>query len=204
MRIKFYGKPKEITTVATSGGVDSMVLLHFLKNAGHKPQMAFFHHGTKTSNEALVFLKDISKKWNLDLIVGNIDGEKSKKESLEEWWRNQRYEFLSRFKLVALGHHLNDVAETYLFSTLNGKTKTIPAKRDNIIRPLIMTSKKDILEWAKVKEVPYIEDKTNSDLKYPRNAIRHEIIPMIEKYVNKGFIKMLRRKIMEGVNNERC
>lgn len=194
MRLNFLGKPKDINAVAVSGGVDSMVLLDFLLRAGHKPKAVFFHHNTDTSEQALQFLNQ-----NFDLVVGHIDGNKPKNKSIEDWWRIKRYEFLSQFGLVATGHHLNDVAETYLFSAIHGQPKIIPQLRDNgngrIIRPLLTTPKSNILQWAKDKNVPFIEDQTNKDLKYPRNSIRHEILPLIEKRINKGFLTMVKKKI---------
>ena len=80
--------------LACSGGIDSMFAYHFF-NAGRKDVCClFFHHGTKTSDDAEIFLK----KNVQNLIVGRLTRTIEKGESPEKFFRDQRYSFFSKFK----------------------------------------------------------------------------------------------------------
>lgn len=201
-KIKFVGKPSNINIVALSGGIDSMMLLDFLRNANHKVSAAFFHHGTENSDDAYEFVRNYCEDNRITLHYGELKEKKPRNRSREDWWRQKRYEFLDSLSgIVATAHHLNDVAETWLFSASHGKPKVIPYKRNNVVRPLIVTDKNEITNWVNKHEVPYIEDNSNYDLTYPRNAIRHKILPLIIKYINPGFLSMVRRKYWQYHGN---
>ena len=99
--------PKNIT-IACSGGVDSMAALDFLSKK-HDVTVAFYHHGTKTSDEAMEFVAKYCTDKNIPVLYGMISGEKPKDMSLEEYWRECRYNFLSNCgDLVVSAHHLDD------------------------------------------------------------------------------------------------
>jgi tRNA(Ile)-lysidine synthase len=132
---------------------------------------------------------------SLELVVGNIQDEKTKEESPEEYWRNQRYKFFANHEEpIITAHHLNDVVETWLFSCLRGNPKLINYKRNNVIRPFLLVSKTQINEWAKRNNVEWIEDFSNSETKYDRNKIRHNLIP-VAKEINQGLDTMVRNKL---------
>jgi tRNA(Ile)-lysidine synthase len=102
---------------------------------------------------------------------------------------------------IGMAHNLNDAVETWLFNMFHaGKGYTIPYSRLNIVRPLLITSRAEIEEWAKKNNVPHCEDESNTDLKYMRNRIRHVILPEVLK-VNPGLFtvvkKHLRKKLEE-------
>lgn len=183
--------------VACSGGVDSMVALDFLVRGGRFPAVLFFDHGTIESAKAKKFLTNHCQINNFDLKVGEVSRPINTNESKEEYWREMRYEFFSNFidGTIVMAHHLDDVIETWIFSSLNGNPKIIPYRRNNIIRPFLLNTKKDIQEWAKKKYVTYIEDESNKDLKYARNRIRHRIVPEA-LLINKGLHKVIRKKIL--------
>jgi len=189
--------PSKVNAVAVSGGVDSMVLVDFLMNAGHKPDLLFYHHNTKTSDEALDFLLHFSEEKKLNLITGRLIEEMPKGESLENWWREKRYDFFDKYNgTIALAHHLNDAVETWIFNSIHGNPRTIPYQRGRyIIRPLLTTTKKEIVNWSKAKNVKFVEDKSNMDQKFARNRIRHSIIPEVLK-VNPGIEKVVKKMII--------
>jgi tRNA(Ile)-lysidine synthase len=91
-------------------------------------------------------------------------------------------------------HHLDDVAETWLFTSLNGTPKLIPSRRDNYLRPFLQTRKAVFEDWCDRKEVPYHCDESNNDTRFNRNYIRHELMPKALR-VNPGLHKVLRKKI---------
>ena len=122
-KIHFLGRIPRNVTLACSGGPDSMAALSFLLHGRKNVTVAYFDHGTRHGSEALSFLKDYCSDNSLPLVVGDISSEKKPKDkSLEEWWRDERYKFFFSFpgKKITC-HHLNDVAEGWIFSSLNGR-----------------------------------------------------------------------------------
>ena len=155
--------------LACSGGIDSMFAYHFF-NAGRKDVCClFFHHGTKTSDDAEIFLK----KNVQNLIVGRLTRTIEKGESPEKFFRDQRYSFFSKFKdkPIVTCHHLNDCAETWTMTSLKGTPRLIPYKNGNIIRPFLLVSKKEIEDYCERKNIEYSQDLTNFDVNIPRLPI---------------------------------
>lgn len=185
--------PKNVT-VATSGGVDSMAVLDFLRR-NHDVTVAFFHHNTETSDKAMDFVANYCSDKNLPMTFGVLNSNRDKNQSKEEYWRNHRYDFLKNFEYVVTGHHLDDSVETYIWSSLHGKTKLPQLVRGNVYRPFLTTRKKTLVEWCERHNVPWIEDKTNNDTNYTRNYIRHELMPHVLK-VNPGLHTTV-KKIIE-------
>ena len=190
-------------TLACSGGSDSMVVLDFLLKGRKDVTVAYFNHGTVHGDQAENYLVDYCEQKNLELVIGKIKGEKKSSESPEEFWRNQRLSWLHGFKSqVVTGHHLDDAVEWWIFSSLNGCGRLIPLANKNIIRPFLLTPKSEILDWAKRKEVSYVDDPSNDHLKYARNRIRHNIMPEVLK-INPGIRTVVRKKIEDRIKMER-
>ena len=200
--LKLLGKiPNEKFALAFSGGIDSVVvadfLLRFPKNNFF---LIHFNHKTEHGEEAEEFTKSFSLKHNLELELGSISSAKMKKESQEEYWRRERYNFFSNYKLpIITCHHLNDCIEYWIFTSLRGEGKLIPHKRDNFLRPFLMTSKNDIKQWAEKNDLKWCEDKSNSENVHARNIIRNEMMETCLK-VNPGLEKMMRKKLQENRN----
>lgn len=191
--------PSQIDGVALSGGVDSMALISFLNNhqKGSPTVAYFFHHGTQTSEDAYRFLTNYCEDYGTPLVVGYLEAEKHPRQSWEEFWRLERYAWLEAQALeqniyIATAHHLNDLAETYVWGMAHGHPRYIhyikPDSDGRIIRPLLLTPKTALYSWCNRHNVPYIEDISNEDVSFTRNRIRHNIIPeMLE--INPGFLK---------------
>jgi len=208
-KIQLIGNVHSIGGVAVSGGPDSMALLHFLEKGRHKPRAFFFDHKTKSSEEAHEFLTGYCKEARIPLTVGSISERKPKGSSWEEFWRNQRYEFLHNQNCtIGTAHHLNDVAETYIWGMANGRARFIhyckPVNNgpSNIVRPFLLTTKKTLLEWCYKNSTPFLRDASNKDLAFTRNRIRHNILPEMEK-VNPGFLKVVRKMVLARLDRER-
>jgi len=189
--------------VAVSGGQDSMAALSFVRNANKNIVAYYFDHGTDHGAEAKTFIKDYCEKNNVSLVVGTISAEKSADQSWEEFWRIERYKFLHSFtsQNIATAHHLDDAAETYLWGCLHGNPRRIHCRQPgengaltNIVRPFLLTPKKDLEEWCHRKQVPFIQDPSNFDTSYTRNRIRHNIMPEALK-VNPGLLTVVRKQI---------
>lgn len=195
--------PRGKIYVAVSGGVDSMVLLDFVRNGGKRDKdivVLHFNHGTAHSYQAEDFVVKFCRKNKLSYRIGYISQIlKPKNKSQEEWWREQRYEFFHLFSNapILMAHILNDAVETWVFSSLNGKGYLIPIKRDHFIRPFLLSNKKDIEKWAKRKKVPYTYDQSNDNITYMRNYIRHTMMPHILA-VNPGIEKVILKKYLKA------
>ena len=194
--IKLLGDiPKERFYLAVSGGMDSMVALDFLLNGKYKPIVLNFNHGTEFGRIAKKFIRRKCKEFDLPLMIANIDNNFSQGDSKENYWRDERYSFFNKIpgKIITM-HHLDDATEWYIFSSLHGYSKLIPYSRDNVIRPFLLTSKKEIKGWAERKNVEYIDDPANKDEKYMRSIVRHKIMPQALR-VNPGLRTVVRKKL---------
>lgn len=193
--IQIQGKLKRHLHIACSGGVDSMAVIDFLRR-NHKVTAVFFNHGTETSKDAEEFLQDQFHKSDVVLLKGNISRSKDKDESWEEYWRNERYKYFYSFDCpVITCHHLDDCVENWIWSSLHGEGKIIPYSNKNVIRPFRANRKSEFLNWCRNKNVPWTEDSSNSDIKYMRNFIRHEIVPKA-LVVNPGLHTVIRKKVL--------
>ena len=197
MIIRTVPLPKSIT-IACSGGVDSMAVVDFLSRK-HDVTIAHFNHGTQHGKKAAEFVAQYCNDNNLPMIVGHCLTEKEKEQSMEEYWRNERYRFLKGLGPVITCHHLDDCVETYIWSSLHGTPKVIPLTRNNVIRPFLTTRKQEFIYWCESHNVPWIEDESNKNTRYTRNYVRNEMMPHVLK-VNPG-IHTLVKKIVEGKQN---
>lgn len=192
--IKIQGKiPREVG-VAVSGGPDSMAVLDFLKQ-NHNVTAYYFNHETEHSSQFERVVFDYCESNNILLKVGNIKSPKKKKESLEEYWRKERYNWLwKQDQTIVIAHNLDDCLETYLFYMCNGKNFTIPYKNGNCIRPFRLTKKLDFVNWLTSRSVPYMIDPSNFDPKFKRSYIRNTLVPSALN-VNPGLYKVIAKRI---------
>ena len=200
--IKILGKIPETVVVACSGGSDSMAILDFLRRSKRKIHVAHFNHGTSLSDSFQECVEKYCLRHKIGLTVGTIIGTKGPDESPEEFWRNERIRFFRTFKRpIVTGHNLNDVAEWWIFTSLNGVPRLIPYSYQNIIRPFLITKKSSFEGWCERKNVDYVYDKTNQDVRFSRNRIRHDIMPGA-LLVNPGFLKVIEKKLTSNFNEE--
>lgn len=188
------GKLPKQFSLACSGGSDSMVALDFFLNGRYRPTLIYFDHGTEHGAVAKEFVTAKAKEFGLELKLGFIADNRRSGKSIEEFWRDERYNFFNSIDgPIITAHHLNDAAEWWLFSSLAGNPKLIPYSRNNVIRPFLMVSKEEIDSWASRKGVEYLKDPGNEDEKYMRSIIRHTMMPTVLK-VNPGFLTVIRKK----------
>lgn len=198
--LRLLGKLPFDCYVAVSGGADSMAVLDFLNNNKRKITVLYFNHGTAFGKDSLKFLEDYCLSKKLDLKIGNISQEKSSDLSWEEYWRNQRYTWFANFsdKPIIMAHNLNDQMENWLFTSIHGLGRLIPYSNKNIIRPFMLNDKSKLIDWCTSRNVPWLEDPSNQDVKYMRNKIRADILPEVLK-VNPGFAKVIAKKVINLV-----
>lgn len=199
-----YGMLRDGATVVVgvSGGSDSMALLSILNSLkseyGIKLIAAHVNHGLrgKTADRDEKFVSDYCSRNGIEFHALRADVASEAQKcgiGFEECGRRIRYDFFNSFGdgiIIATAHNLSDRAETFLFNFTRGSALrglcSIPAVRDNIIRPLIDCSKDEINTFCKENSIDYVTDETNSDVTYSRNRIRHNVVSQL-KEINPSF-----------------
>ena len=201
---RIIGKIPKKVTIAFSGGIDSVSVTNFLLNGKREINLAFFNHDTVNSRNAENFVKHYADSNNLKLTIGRTLNKKEKRQSFEEYWRNERYNFLNSLKseYIITCHHLDDNVETWLMSSIHGLGKLIPYKREpNIYRPFLMTSKMYIKEYASRSNLSWYEDTSNLNTdRFARNHVRHNLMPLVLK-INPGIRTTIRKKLLAKYKN---
>ncbi|AYN68208.1 tRNA lysidine(34) synthetase TilS [Euzebyella marina] len=180
---------------ACSGGIDSMVLFHLFSRLDLHFNVAhcnFQLRGEESDeDEKLVEIEAVNKGVNYFVTRFDTVGYLNKNNlSLQVGARQLRYDWFSdlmtenRIEFLVTAHHADDNLETFLInlsrgSGLDGLTG-IPEKTGSICRPLLPFSREQILEYAKKHSIEWREDRSNSDTKYLRNKLRHDIIPLLK------------------------
>jgi len=198
--------------VAVSGGLDSCVLLHLARFAaaesGHEWIVAHFDHGMRPSSAGDArWVAGLCRAWDVAVRLGRAD----RVLPSEEDARRARYEFLDEVReqngasLVITGHHADDQAETVLFRLLRGAGSKglggIPVRRGpTVLRPLIDAWRSDLMQYARAVRLSWREDPTNRSFAYARNALRHRILPDVERLVAPGARRALVR--LAGIAQE--
>lgn len=200
----------DIVVVACSGGPDSMCLLSLvneLKNELNlKIIVAHVNHKLRIeSEEEKEMVENYSKENNLIFELLEITKYSNNKFS-EEDARKRRYDFFNKLikkynaNVLLTAHHGDDLIETIQMrltrgSNLSGYIGIKMINENNnyeILRPLLSTTKENILKYLNDKNIPYRIDKTNEELKHTRNKYRHYILPFLKKENKKVHEKYLK------------
>ncbi len=193
--------------IATSGGPDSMALLHMMKSKEYKIVCAHVNHNLrKVSDKEFIFVKNYCKKNNIIFEGMKITSYKNNKFTESEA-RKKRYNFfediLKKYNtdILLTAHHGDDLVETILMRIIRGSNingfkgfaKISKYNQFTIIRPLIFYTKKDIENYIKENNIPCVYDDTNNSKKYTRNRIRLDILPLLKKEnvnIHKKFLEL--------------
>jgi len=223
-------RPNERVLVAVSGGMDSMALLHLLLEwqSYFQLDIAVVHLNHQLrgeeSDEEEAFVVSHCQQLNIPIHTRRIPVREVAREqrlSLEEAGHLLRYQVFEElltslnFNKLATAHHQNDLAETILMRILKGTgisgLSGINLKKNNkIIRPLLFATREEIKQYIKVRDIPYIEDPSNRDLRYLRNKIRHQLIPYLKQEFHlKNFdqflsLSLIVQEWLQYVNSELC
>lgn len=185
-------EPNSTIVIALSGGVDSMVLFHLMRKLNYNVVVAHVNHKVRLESETEEkYIKELCQNENIPLEIIHL--EKIDK-NFEAEAHNKRYSFFlevckkynSKYLLTA--HHADDNIETIFLNLMSGSnlygyggiSKKLVIRGINVIRPLLLLSKKDIKAYALQNNITYFEDYTNQSDDYARNRIRHHIIPMLK------------------------
>lgn len=199
--------------VGLSGGPDSVCLLHILSRLKEELDLeiyaAHLNHqirGIEAQKDAF-YISKLCEEMGITFFIKSINvPEYCEKNgvSIEEGARKLRYEMFyeiknnTRANKIAIGHNLNDQAETILMRMMRGTglqgLKGIEYIRDGvIIRPILNIERNDIEEYCKQNKLNPRIDKTNLESIYTRNKIRLELIPYMKDNFNSNIIESIVR-----------
>ncbi|MEX0967446.1 MAG: tRNA lysidine(34) synthetase TilS [Bacteroidia bacterium] len=182
--------------VAVSGGVDSVVLCHLLSKSGYSFAMAHcnFNLRGKESEEDAAFVVRLAGQLGKEVHVKKFREEEVTQmpgHSTQMAARELRYQWFAEllrdhnYDLLATAHHLDDQAETMLLNLTKGTgirgLHGILPLHPPLVRPLLFASKDDILQYAEKKNLASRHDASNDELKYQRNLIRLQVLPVLRQ-----------------------
>lgn len=193
--------------VAVSGGADSLALLHMLRSWQQKLKIQLHvatlnHQLRDDAHYDVQYVIGIAEQLNVPVISGTVDVPQiMDKEQLgvETAARQARYQFLRDVaykigaKRVVTAHHLNDQAETVLLNILRGTgthgiggmrlESPLPFAPDlTLVRPLLFTSRSELLDYCTAHNLQPRHDPTNDDITLIRNKVRHVLLPMLGEF----------------------
>ncbi len=196
--------------LAVSGGSDSVALAFLLTKGGKKKNAAerfvvlHVDHGLrKESKEEYRFVKALAKRLGIPFRGTHAKVVKAPGESLEMAARNARLAFFGKcmksLKLdaIATGHHMDDVAETFLMrirrvsgpvglAGIKEKSEVGPIR---FVRPLLGCRDSELKDYLRKYREEWREDASNDDVSIERNRVRHEVIPFLEKTLDPNLVE---------------
>ena len=212
-------KENDTIIVATSGGPDSMCLLHLMCELKSKLNLkiivAHVNHKLRAeSEEEALFVKEVSDKYNL--IYEYMEILEYNDDNLENDARTKRYEFFNKLvkkyhaNYLMTAHHGDDLMETILMRLTRGSSlkgysgfkKEFAYEDYTIVRPLITETKKDIQNYMDEHGYKYYIDQSNFSENYTRNRYRMKVLPFLKNedpLVHRKFLKFSEE--LTDVNN---
>jgi len=183
--------------VGLSGGVDSVVLLHLLCKItvcfSWRLSALHVHHGISPKAGLWAdFCAELCARYQIPLQIEHVNIAPLREHGIEAAARKLRHAAFASQEcdFVALAHHADDQAETLLLQLLRGAgvrgAAAMPmlAKRGGshaVLRPLLHCSRQEILAYAEAQGLQWIDDESNADDSYPRNFLRHRVLPLLEQ-----------------------
>ena len=182
--------------VTVSGGIDSIILTHLLHQLDYTISIAHVNFRLRgiDSDTDQQFVQETANHLNVPFYVTHFNTQQHAKQhklSIQEAARNLRYAWFEKIRkennldYILTAHNLNDSLETFLINLSRGtglKGLTgIPNINGKIVRPLNSFSRDEINLFAFISNIPWREDKSNTETKYTRNKVRHKIIPILQE-----------------------
>ena len=206
--------PSARVLVAVSGGSDSVALAHLLHRLSKTEEfkvsgIIHLHHGLRgeAADEDAKATRVLADDLQVPYHETRVDVRAMARErgnSIEEAGRAARLAFFEETAKrvgadrVAVGHHQDDQAETFLLRILRGAgtrgLSSIYPRHGVIIRPLLELSKRALSDFLDAESIKFRNDETNNDLTIPRNRIRHELLPYLRENFTQGISAVLARE----------
>ncbi len=188
--------------LATSGGIDSMVMLHLFQQLDFEIAIAHCNFQLRgvESFEDQKFIQDYADANAVPVYITQFDTKafaEDYKLSTQVAARKLRYNWFyelletEKYDYILTAHHADDNLETFLINLSRGTgldgITGIPEQNENVVRPLLAFSQQEIEDYAKLNHIKWQEDSSNASDKYVRNKIRHHLVPML-KELNPNFL----------------
>lgn len=200
--------------IAISGGIDSVVLTHLCHKLELNIALAHCNFNLRgaESDADEDFVVDLAEDLNIEVFTQRFDTEayaKDKKLSIQMAARELRYNWFSelaeqlQFDYILTAHHADDNLETFLINFTRGTglegLTGIPEVNDKFVRPLLPFSSEDIGAFAKEQNIKWRDDSSNKSVKYLRNKLRHEVVPIL-KEINPSLLQSF-QTTLENLND---
>lgn len=191
--------------IGVSGGRDSVALLHRLIELGYS-RLVVCHLDHRLRGRASTadarFVKSLARELHCECELDRVDVSalaRRTKHSLESAGRMARYQFFARVarrrrcRTLFLGHHANDLVETFLINLFRGAGPTglsgirqvgrqrVDGLELEVVRPLLGVWRTEIDAYVRARRLEFRDDETNETFAALRNRVRRRIIPYIEK-----------------------
>ena len=223
VRAAFADVPASIdnpVAVAFSGGLDSTTLLDAaVRCAGPSCVIALhIHHGLSPNADAwAAHCHAFAQSLGVRFASRQVDVVREGGESLEAAARDARYRALdalceeSRASALWLAHHADDQAETVLLQLLRGAgvaglAAMAPQRADGAsiprVRPFLHLLRAQLEHYAHERDLRWIDDESNADTRYARNALRHDVLPALAVHFP-GFRDALARTASHAASAQR-
>lgn len=188
--------------LATSGGKDSMVMLHLFQQLDYKIGIAHcnFQLREMESFGDQNFVQEYASANNIPVFITQFDTKAfsedykiSTQVAARELRYNWFYELLEteKYDYILTAHHADDNLETFLINLSRGTGLEgligIPEQNEKVVRPLLAFSQEEIEDYASLNGIQWREDSSNASDKYLRNKIRHHVVPLL-KELNPNFL----------------
>jgi tRNA(Ile)-lysidine synthase len=201
----------DMTLLAVSGGVDSVVMAHLFRASSLPMQVAHCNFGLRgdESDADEAFVGSLCRTWQVPFHRTRFDTAghaRAKGISLQMAARELRYEWLKETASatgctrIATAHHIDDAIETFLLNFTRGcgirGLHGIQSRNGNIIRPLMWTDRETILRHAESEGITFRTDRSNESIRYTRNLLRHQVVPVLQQVnpsLQQGAIQTFRR-----------
>lgn len=200
--------------IACSGGPDSTALCHIMAILCQEQKIDYalahvnYHLRGAESEGDCQFVYGLSTFYGVPFYEHAIQGRSCcpHGESPQAFYRQVRFSFFQsllqsgKAGKIALGHNLDDAIETFFLrlftgAGLSGLKGIKLEEREVFIRPLLSTSRKQIIQFLENKGLDYREDSSNTSVRYTRNLLRHEIIPLISTKFDAPLSAMMKRTL---------
>ncbi|GAB1393753.1 hypothetical protein MASR1M60_19170 [Rhodocyclaceae bacterium] len=187
-----YVKPGNRITLALSGGLDSIALLHASIETQRTGQLQFalevvhVHHGLSPNADAwAAFCQAHAGHYGLSCKIVRVEVERGSADGLEGAARRARHAVFQKLDCdwILLAHHQDDQAETMLFNLMRGSglagAAGMQERNGRLLRPWLNVSRAEIECYALDNALVWIEDESNADEQFSRNYLRARIFPAL-------------------------